>query len=112
MTPEQLATELDQISLEKLVDLVLDTTDPQEQVQFYGWVLSNKSHVQHKQALALAQAGRCHPETARLWLSGANKCTCGARLYGKARARFDSEVSMALAFGEFINRDLIAELQL
>jgi len=50
---DQATCDLDQKSLEKLVDLVLDTTDPQEQVQFYGWVLSGRSHVQHKQALAL-----------------------------------------------------------
>ncbi|QAX31299.1 hypothetical protein [Leisingera sp. NJS204] len=111
MTLEQVTAGPGHASLEKLVDLILDTTDPAEQIQFLGWVLSGKSHVQHKQALVLAQMGRCHPETARLWLSGATKCKCAGRLYMKARIRFASELEFARAYGEFINRDLIAEAQ-
>ncbi len=104
------SVKLDQISLEKLVDLIHDTTSPLQQIQFYGWVLSGRSHVQAHQALALAKHGRCEPETARLWLTGATKCKCGGRLYGKARIRFGSEEDMAASYGVFIGRDLLGEV--
>ena len=97
------------LSLEKLVDLILDTTEPLDQVKFYGWVLSDRSHVQHQQALALARAAGRSPETARLWLNGTNDCTCGGKLLLKSRIRFDGELEMAREFGQFIHRDLLAE---
>jgi len=101
---------LSQRSLEKLVDLILDTTDPADQVRFYGLVLSGHSHVQHRQALALARAGRVTPEAARLWLTGGTGCSCAGRLYLYARLRFDCELEMIRAFGDYINRDLIGEV--
>ena len=96
---------------EALVRLILETTTPEQQVQFYGWVLSDRSHVQQRWCEALAKyGGRC-PESARLWIKGASECP-GGRLYMFARTRFSDEEEMARTFGEFLNRDLLKEADL
>lgn len=96
--------------LEALVDLILDTVEPESHAQFYGWVLSGRSHIQARQCEALAKYGRVSTEAARLWLKGVNTCP-GGRLYAFTRMRFGSEVEMARAFGEFVGRDFVAEAQ-
>ena len=99
-----------QISLENLVDHIFATTDPVQRVHFYGCILSGWSHVQHQQELALARAAGVTPQTAHNWIKGNTKCPLAGKLYAKCRARFSNELEMARAFGEFINRDLIAEV--
>lgn len=111
MTQTKRTATLDQKSLEKLVDHIFSTTDMVDRVNFYGWLLSGKSHVQHHRDLALAKAAQVTPQTAYNWTRGVSGCSEAGRLYAKCRALFDSEIEMAKAFGEFINRDLIAEIQ-
>jgi hypothetical protein len=96
--------------LEKLIDHIFATTDLQERVCFYGWLLSGRSHVQHHQELALARAAGVTPQTAFNWIKGNTQCPMAGKLYAKCRAQFSSEIEMAEAFGNFINRDLIAEV--
>ena len=50
------------------------------------------------------------PQTAHNWIKGNTNCPLAGKLYAKCRARFSDELEMARAFGEFINRDLIAEV--
>lgn len=96
---------------EALVRLILDTTTPEDQARFFGWVLSGHSHVQQRQCEALGKYGQRTPEAARQWLVGNSECP-GGRLYMYARLRFDTEEEIAAAFGEFIGRDLLREAEL
>lgn len=107
---ETSSPEFDQKSLEKLIDHIFATTEMQDRVSFYGWLLSDQSHVQHHQELALARAAGVTPQTAFNWIKGNTQCPMAGKLYAKCRARFSSETEMAQAFGAFINRDLIAEV--
>lgn len=101
-----------QKSLDKMIDHIYGTTDVLDRVQFYGAVLSGYSHIQHRRDLAVAAAAGVTPQTANNWATGLSECSKLSVLYAKCRHRFASERDMAIAFGEFINRDLLAEIGL
>lgn len=96
-----------QMSLEKVWELIERETDAQGRFMFAGWVLSGGSHVQHKQALALAHVCQVSPQAATNWLNDAAGCSKEMKVFVAVRCTFDSEVAMIKAYDDYFGLGLV-----
>lgn len=96
---------------DRLMELVLDTTAESDRLAFYITILAPWSHYpsENKQNIRIAQIAKTTPQTVWNWRSGVTQCGVLGRLYGFARMRFENEYEMAVAFGEAVGRDFLAE---